>query len=271
MTARRTMMRQALTAAEQNAAPAVHRTASHHTTPCHAPRSMKRRAYPRHAMPRRTAPRYTRPHRATPFLAAHAGCLAVASTPDNARTYSSVNTTNAATASSMLNSAQAWSASQNSAGQWLQLDLGSARAVRGTVVQPHDSNAEWVSRYTVKHRSVDSTWTEVPEKHAWRRVPANFSGVGTTDTEGIFPAVVIARYVRLIVAAWSGHISMRVDVLLSCGTHPYIASRSAARHFCTAACRATPTRRSPHYRSSKKVPGRLLGRQQRSMRRMPPR
>lgn len=114
----------------------------------------------------------------------------------------------------MLGSAQAWSAKHNRIGEWLGLDLQASRLVRGTVVQRRGSSYgrdQWIKRYTVKYGT---------DRQSWTQVPGVFTGVGTSDAkaEGIFPAVVTARYLRLVVLDWNVHISMRADALLTCST-----------------------------------------------------
>merc|ERR1712196_211854 len=67
-----------------------------------------------------------------------AGKLTRAGVPEDKRTYSSIygnNKIGTGHARSVINSAQGWSAATNKAGEWIQLDLGKARLVGGTVIQ----------------------------------------------------------------------------------------------------------------------------------------
>ena len=130
--------------------------------------------------------------------------------PENKRTYSSVFSNDkigTGHARSTLNSAQGWSAAKNKAGEWIQLDLGKEQMVAGTVIQPRGKNYQYVTEYTVSTSLDGKKWTSVPGVH---------QGHATELKEVRFPngAVVRARYVRLIVKSWKGHVSLRADVLI---------------------------------------------------------
>ena len=133
--------------------------------------------------------------------------------PENKRTYSSVyNNDKIGTghARSVLNSPQGWSAKSNKAGEWIQLDLGQERMVAGTVIQPRGKNYQYVTEYTVS-TSLDGK--------TWKAVPGAYDGHATELKEVRFAngALVRARYVRLIVKSWKGHVSLRADVLIVAG------------------------------------------------------
>ena len=143
-----------------------------------------------------------------------AGKLTRAGVPEDKRTYSSVyNNDKIGTghARSVINSAQGWSAKTNKAGEWIQLDLGKARLVGGTVIQPRGKNYQYVTAYTVS-TSLDGK--------SWKAVPGEYEGHATELKEARFSdgSLVNARYVRLIVKSWKGHVSLRADVLVVAGT-----------------------------------------------------
>ena len=110
-------------------------------------------------------------------------------------------------ARSVIDSAQARLAKSNKAGEWIQLDLGKEQMVAGTVIQPRGKNYQYVTEYTVSTSLDGKKWTSVPGVH---------QGHATELKEVRFPngAVVRARYVRLIVKSWKGHVSLRADVLI---------------------------------------------------------
>ena len=143
------------------------------------------------------------------------GKIIRAKVPENKRTYSSVWNEDAigtGHARSVIDSAQAWSAKTNKAGEWIQLDLGQERMVAGTVIQARRApyNFQHVTEYTVS-TSLDGK--------SWTAVPGTYDGDGTETKEHKFSngALVRARYVRMIVSKWSRHISLRADVLISEG------------------------------------------------------
>ena len=133
-----------------------------------------------------------------------------AGVPEDKRTYSSIfgnDKIGTGHARSVINSAQGWSAKTNKAGEWIQLDLGKEQMVAGTVIQPRGKNYQYVTEYTVSTSLDGKKWTSVPGVH---------QGHATELKEVRFPngAVVRARYVRLIVKSWKGHVSLRADVLI---------------------------------------------------------
>ena len=131
--------------------------------------------------------------------------------PEDKRTYSSVWSDDAigsGHARSVINSEQAWSAKTNQAGEYIQLDLGAEKTVVGTVIQPRGENYQYVTSYTVSY-SLDG--------NSWSDVAGEYDGHGTDIKEHVFSGgvAVRARYVRVIVKTWSGHISLRADVLIT--------------------------------------------------------
>ena len=139
--------------------------------------------------------------------------IARAGVAEDMRSYSSVWSNEAVGtghARSTIDSPQAWSAKTNQAGEWIQLDLGETKTVVGTVIQPRGEDYQYVTAYTVATSLDGSSWIEVA---------GTYDGHGSELKEHIFSggAVVRARYVRIIVKTWSGHISLRADVLLGEG------------------------------------------------------
>jgi len=110
-----------------------------------------------------------------------------------------------------LDSGQAWSAATNQAGEWWQMDLGAVNYVTGVVTQGrHDNHNQWVSSFSVKVSSDGSTFTDVDGG-------AHFTGNAAANDdkkENKFASAVAARYVRIVVQAWSGHVSMRSGTLV---------------------------------------------------------
>ena len=108
----------------------------------------------------------------------------------------------------MLDSAQAWTAGQQQAGQWMQIDAGVELYVVGVATQARTNCCnQWVTSYRVQ-TSTDG--------NSWAYVGGTFSGNGYTNSYQKVTnsfAAVRARYVRIVVQTWSGHISMRAAAL----------------------------------------------------------
>ena len=137
-----------------------------------------------------------------------------AGVPEIHRTYSSVYANEkpgTGHARSTINSPQGWSAKHNSAGQWIQFDLGTEQLVAGTVIQPRNGNSQYVNQYTVSTSLDKKTWTSLPGDyvgHSSQLRENKFTGGG----------IYRARYVRMTVKKWGNHISLRADVLIATGS-----------------------------------------------------
>ena len=110
----------------------------------------------------------------------------------------------------MLDSSQAWSGANNSVGEYLQIDLGSAAQVVGTVVQGRADADDWVTSYNVQHSMDGVTWVTAP---------GTFSGNSDRDTRvsNMFQQTVQARHIRIYPQTWQGQMSMRAGVLIQAG------------------------------------------------------
>merc|ERR1712159_802130 len=95
-------------------------------------------------------------------------------------------------ARSTLNSPQAWSARHNSAGQWVQMDLGSVKTVVGTVIQPRVGNSQYVTQYTVKVSKDNKSWKDVPGTYTGNNKETRENKFTSNNKEQ-------ARYVRIVV------------------------------------------------------------------------
>jgi hypothetical protein len=128
------------------------------------------------------------------------------------RTYSSVyndNEKGTGHAQSMLNSPQAWSAKHNSEGEWMQLDLGEEKCVRGVVVQGRCSRAmQAVTQFGVSYCIDGVNFKQVEQ--AFRYATQNFD----ESKDFVFQCgSVKARYIKFTVQKWQSHASMRAAVL----------------------------------------------------------
>ena len=87
----------------------------------------------------------------------------------------------------------------------MMIDLGSSMSVVGVETQGRASSSQMVTAYTVQ-TSVD--------KITFDTVPGQFAGGNGEDyVLGTFPATQ-ARYVKIVVVSWVGHVSMRAGVVL---------------------------------------------------------
>ena len=135
---------------------------------------------------------------------------------EESRYYSSVWDVNAigtGHARSMLDSGQAWSAGRNDAHQWMVIDAGEPLDLAGVVVSARGHSCE--DQHVTSLRIDTSDDNEV-----WAPVGSVFetglkSRGGALRRELRFDRPLRARYVRLRVVAWEGHISLRAGLLLA--------------------------------------------------------
>jgi hypothetical protein len=94
--------------------------------------------------------------------------------------------------------------------QWLAMDTGSVRSIKGVATQGRGDNAydQWVKSYKVSVSNDASSWTPVD---GGRTFTGNV-GAGDAVVRNDFAAVVSARYVRIEPVTWEVWISMRAGV-----------------------------------------------------------
>jgi len=112
-----------------------------------------------------------------------------------------------------LDSAQGWSARQNKAGEWWQMDMGTKKQIGGVVTQGRTAHGQYVKSFKVQTSVDGQKWTSVDGGKVFT---AN-TAANNAKVENKFLHPVSTRYVRIVVQTWNGHISMRAAVLLCSG------------------------------------------------------
>ena len=119
-------------------------------------------------------------------------------------------------ARSMLNSVQAWSATNN-VNQHMTIDAGTVYMIHGIATQGRldYGGDQWVKSYSVQVSADGSTFTDVDGG-------ASFTGNSDRNTVVIAcpSSAVPARYVRLKPKTWYGHVSMRAALHVSATPPP---------------------------------------------------
>lgn len=132
---------------------------------------------------------------------------------ENRRTYSSIwgnNAIGTGHARSRIDSVQAWSARNNRAGEWMTMDLSSTKKVKGVQIQGRRDHDQVVTSFTV---SVSTDGHNFHSIDGGRVFKYNSKHSGLDNVW--FANEVNARYVRIVVASWHNHVSMRAGVLLA--------------------------------------------------------
>ena len=115
-----------------------------------------------------------------------------------------------------LDPAQAWSAKNNTVGEWYQIDNGKVGKISGIAMKGRYNVDQWVKTYKVMVNGVHDTWVDVDGGKAF---------TGNTDSgtqvNAIFETPVEGRYVRIYPETWNKHMSMRVDIFVGTGEGGY--------------------------------------------------
>jgi phage tail protein X len=167
--------------------------------------------------------------------------------PVGSRTYSSVFPSPTHCSHPVLDSTHAWCAESNDISQWMQIDLGSDFRVHGVVTQCRAEAEQCVTEIEVQYSLTTSDFVSATAAGGSTRfiLPTTYSS--TLKTSSIFSQPVTARYIRINVRAWLGHVSMRAAVLTlsttisnacaDCGAGTYSAATGATA---AGTCQACP-------------------------------
>ena len=100
-----------------------------------------------------------------------------------------------------------WASGDNIIGSnYLQFDLGSILPINGVATQGRGDFSQFVQTYTVEYSSDGTNWLSVP---------GTFTGNSDQNTvvSNLFAQAVKGRYVRIFPQSFSGHMSMRAEII----------------------------------------------------------
>ena len=133
---------------------------------------------------------------------------------------------------SMINAKQAWTAATNTAGQWVQMDLGLLDYVKGVQIQGNPAKQEWIKSFTVQASANGKDFAAVEGGKTFEG-PSDSNKIA----ERVFDQPIRARYVRVVASSWQGAVSARVAALRMDGQYSrfqYLAPRKE-NGFCVTA------------------------------------
>jgi hypothetical protein len=124
--------------------------------------------------------------------------------PDDDRTFS----TSDGNAKSNIDSRTGWVTQDNTADDWLQVDMKSPHAIHGVQIKGRYNADQWVTTFILKTSMDGTTFTNVQDEE--------FPGNNDRHTlvETIFDTPITARYIRIYPKDYHGHRSLRFAVLL---------------------------------------------------------
>lgn len=108
----------------------------------------------------------------------------------------------------------AWLSKFNDHFQWLQVDLKEISVVSGILTQGRCDADEWITKYSVQYRTVDSlNWIYYKDQTGNNRV---FYGNAdrTSTVQNLLRPPIVARYVRILPLGWHTRIALRMELLM---------------------------------------------------------
>ncbi|CAH1255660.1 MFGE8 [Branchiostoma lanceolatum] len=123
----------------------------------------------------------------------------------------------------------AWVAMVNVIGQWLQVDFGEVKRVRGTMIQGRHGG-QWVKSYKLQYSVDGVSWTTYAGSDGSDKIfPGNtHAHIPVTN---LLDDSIDARYVRFLPQSWYFHMSMRAEILGCNITKKYFTVRAQSFGF----------------------------------------
>jgi hypothetical protein len=103
-----------------------------------------------------------------------------------------------------------WLATNQRAGEWLQIDLGKVRPVGGIATQGRQGTSQFTTRYFVRYAKVGNDWRTYEENKKARIFQGNFDG--QTAVSHVFREPILARYIRVVVQQFNSWPALRVEL-----------------------------------------------------------
>ena len=107
-----------------------------------------------------------------------------------------------------LDSAQGWSAQNNTVGEWYQLDNGSATNISGVVIKGRKGSDQHVTSFKAQYKDSTSTWKDVDSGYVFEG-----SQRGESQANVYFKDPINTSAIRIYPQTWNGHMSMRAGLL----------------------------------------------------------
>eukprot|EP00058_Branchiostoma_floridae_P010640 XP_002596128.1 hypothetical protein BRAFLDRAFT_66146 [Branchiostoma floridae] len=108
--------------------------------------------------------------------------------------------------------AGAWCAATNDPNQWIEVDLLNPTSVTGIQTQGRADYDQWVETFQIQYSDDRSTWTTYADTDGTVQVFTGNSDRNTVVTN-TFPNPVLTRWLRVNPRTWSGHVSLRMEIL----------------------------------------------------------
>ncbi|XP_031570891.1 zinc metalloproteinase nas-4-like [Actinia tenebrosa] len=106
----------------------------------------------------------------------------------------------------------AWCAGSNSVGQWIKIDLGSYKYLKGIATQGKVdpfSGSSWVTHYNFHFSYDDSYWYDYATWYS-TGLTGNFDDFSVQYNS--LPVVISARYIKILPSKWNRNMCMRIEL-----------------------------------------------------------
>ena len=107
-----------------------------------------------------------------------------------------------------LDSAQGWSAQNNTVGEWYQLDNGSATNISGVVIKGRKSSDQHVTSFKAQYKDSAGTWKDVDSGYVFEG-----SQRGESQANVYFKDPINTSAIRIYPQTWNAHMSLRAGLL----------------------------------------------------------
>ena len=107
-----------------------------------------------------------------------------------------------------LDSAQGWSAQNNTVGEWYQLDNGSATNISGVVIKGRKGSDQHVTSFKAQYKDSAGTWKDVDSGYVFEG-----SQRGESEANVYFKDPINTSAIRIYPQTWNGHMSLRAGLL----------------------------------------------------------
>ncbi|XP_078603619.1 uncharacterized protein LOC144877552 isoform X4 [Branchiostoma floridae x Branchiostoma japonicum] len=105
-----------------------------------------------------------------------------------------------------------WGPAEAEVGEWLQVDLGEMKNVKGTITQGNPHYGSYVTSYKLQYSTDETTWTTYADTDGSEKVfPGNTDD--NTPVTNLLDNPIGTRYVRFLPQTWNKYPDLGVEIL----------------------------------------------------------
>jgi hypothetical protein len=104
-----------------------------------------------------------------------------------------------------------WTAKENDASQYLEVQFARATTVSAVSTQGRENSDNWVKSYSLSYSTDGETWEQYTENEQVKEFVAN-DDRNTVVTHSLMAPRPVATFMRIVPITWHGHIAMRAEL-----------------------------------------------------------